>query len=132
MFNQYDVMAAGPEDQQREAAAKLSDGDPDLFMLAAYCFDLKRKLNYLYIALRQAGGIDLTHPSQGDPIPTDQADLARIIVRETEEVKNAATQWADDTPKNWEARARELEKIIRRQWTQLHEDHENLLAELSR
>ena len=129
MEDDYDLFAALIDDQQHGDGPKLSDPDP--FMLAAYCFDLKRKQNYLYMALRMKGRIPLTPPDEGDPaVPATPQELVEEVERDTRAVEYAARGQEVPSHGDWVRRAYALEEIIRRQHRQIHPDHENILRVL--
>jgi hypothetical protein len=129
------TLAAGAlalNDQQHGDDDKINSVDP--YMLAAYCFDLTRKLHYLYVAFRLA--MEQREPSftgeyQGVRSPEE---LAGKILADTQEVETAARDAAERCPdywtrsRDWEVRARTLEDIIVRQWQAIHEDHEGLFG----
>jgi hypothetical protein len=119
------VIAAALDDQQHGAAAKLSTPDP--WMLAAYVFDLTRRTNYIYKALR--GFFDppmkVERPDD-DSFCTDPQAIAKEILAHNVRVDRVEAAAPGDPP-NWQARARELEKIIREQSVEVGRDHWRVL-----
>jgi hypothetical protein len=84
--------------------------DDAFFMLAAFCFDLSRKMNYFFRATREFG-------LEADP------DLARLVLEDNEAINaNGLT---------WEERARAAEAIMIRSVYELGEEHERLLAKVA-
>jgi hypothetical protein len=84
--------------------------DEAYFMLAAFCFDLSRKMNYLFKATREFG-------LQGDP------ELAQQFIEDNEAINK--------TGLTWEQRARAAEAIMLRSVQELGEEHERLLVEVA-
>lgn len=129
------TLAAGAlalNDQQHGDDDKINSVDP--YMLTAYCFDLTRKLHYLYVAFRLA--MDTREPDftgEYGRVSSPEA-LAAKILADTQEVEAAATHAAESCPeywsrsRDWEVRARTLEDIIIRQWQAIHADHEDLFS----
>jgi hypothetical protein len=76
------------------------------YMLATFCFDLSRKVNYAFKATR-------AFASHADPA------LAREVLADYERLN------ADDL--TWKERAERAEEIIVRQWTEIGAEHERLL-----
>jgi hypothetical protein len=84
--------------------------DEAYFMLAAFCFDLSRKMNYLFRATREFG-------PQGDP------ELAQQFIEDNDAI--------DRPGLTWEQRARAAEAIMRRSVEELGEQHQSLLIEVA-
>jgi hypothetical protein len=81
------------------------------YMLATFCFDAARKMEYVFKALRPFA-------EGGDP------DLAREIKRHNDDIN------APDL--TWEERARRAESIMLELFGEIGEDHEDVLNEAAR
>jgi hypothetical protein len=81
-----------------------------IFMLATFCFDLSRKMNYFFKATRDFG-------PEADP------DLARQFIEDNDEINQDGL--------TWEERARAAEAIMLRSVGELGEQHEQLLRDLA-
>jgi hypothetical protein len=127
-----DVIALGLNDQQHGGDAKLSSADPH--MLAAYCFDLTRKLHYMYMALRLESGVGRVFDS-GYGV-RDLQTLAGKIHEETQAVETAAQEARDACGEfwtrecDWGVRSHALEGIIRDQYRAIQEDYTELYGAL--
>jgi len=126
-----DVIAVGLNDQQHGDGRKLRSADPH--MLASYCFDLMRKLHYMYMAMRLESGT--TSRFAEDYGVTDLESLARKIDADTTAVEDAAREaqrgggsWTPE--RDWEVRAQTLEGIIRTQWGAIRDDYAYLYREV--
>ncbi len=84
--------------------------DEGFFMLAAFCFDLSRKMNYLFKATQEFG-------PQGDP------ELAQQFIEDNDAINRSGL--------SWEQRARAAEAIMRRSVEELAEQHQRLLMEVA-
>jgi len=84
--------------------------DEAYFMLAAFCFDLSRKMNYLFKATQEFG-------LQGDP------ELAQQFIEDNDAINRSGL--------SWEQRARTAEAIMRRSVEELAEQHQRLLMEVA-
>jgi len=80
------------------------------YMLAAFCFDLSRKMNYLFQATR-------------DFAPEADSELAQLLIKDNNAInKDGLT---------WEERARTAEAIMLRSVGELGEQHEQALQEVA-
>jgi hypothetical protein len=75
-----------------------TDPDERFFMLAAYCFDLSRKLKYISLALK-------------DFFPDADPKLARMILEDNE--------YIDPGNISWEMSARRAEEVMQRLYDEL-------------
>ncbi len=127
-----DTIALGLNDQQHGEEAKLGSADPH--MLAAYCFDLTRKLHYMYMALRLESGSGRVF-DEGYGV-RDLETLQQKIHEETRAVETAAQEaedacgdyWSKEC--DWGVRARKLEQIIIDQYRAIRPDYGRLYGEL--
>jgi hypothetical protein len=99
----------------RLQSPKLSSVKPgsteSYYMLATFCFDAARKMEYVFKALRPFA-------ERGDP------DLAREIKSHNDHI-NAADL-------TWEERARRAESVMLELFAQIGEDHEDVLNRVAR
>jgi hypothetical protein len=90
--------------------AKLSSvkagSDEAYYMLAAFCFDLSRKVNYLYRAARQFA-------------PNADPDLAQQLIEDNNAINAEGL--------SWEQRARAAETIMLRTVDELTDEHARIL-----
>ena len=84
--------------------------DEDYYMLATFCFDLSRKMNYLFRATREFA-------SDGDQ------DLARQLIADNDAINAKGL--------SWEQRARIAEGIMLRTVNELWEEHEQALRNVA-
>jgi hypothetical protein len=84
--------------------------DDSYYMLAAFCFDLSRKVNYLFRAAREFA-------PEADP------ELARQLLEDNEAIN------ADGL--SWEQRARNAEAILMRTVNELSDDHVRVLLQVA-
>jgi hypothetical protein len=80
------------------------------YMLAAFCFDLSRKMNYLYRAAREFA-------PQADPA------LARQLIQDNNAINAHGL--------TWEQRARAAEAIMLRTVEELTDEHERVLTRVA-
>jgi hypothetical protein len=80
------------------------------YMLAAFCFDLSRKMNYLYRAAREFA-------------PDADPALARQLIVDNEAINAEGL--------SWEQRARAAEVILRRTVEELTDEHDRVLARVA-
>lgn len=101
---------------QQHEEPKLRSVDPGsvdaYYMLAAFCFDLNRKLHYLFKATREFA-------REGH---TDRA-MANEVKRDNDYM------YDDPSVKTWKERAERAEKVLLRLYNEIHEEHEKLLQE---
>lgn len=84
--------------------------DEAYYMLAAFCFDLSRKVNYLFRATR-------------DFAPEADPELAQLLIEDNEAINESGL--------TWEERARRAEAIMRRSARELGEQHAHVLNEVA-
>lgn len=111
------TMALAVDSVQHAKGAKLGSVEPasldGFYMLAAFCFDAARKMEYIYKATRRFA-------EEADPV------LAAEIRRDNEAVKAAGG------PKGyWKPTAEELEKIVLRLYNEIGEEHDRLLKKVA-
>jgi hypothetical protein len=93
--------------RQTQKLDSVSIGSPEsYYMLAAFCFDLSRKVNYLFQATRDFA-------SQADPA------LARLMMDDNNAINEDGL--------TWEQRARIAEQIMLRSVAELGNQHEQAL-----
>ena len=86
-------------------------GSPEsYYMLAAFCFDLSRKVNYLFRGTRDFA-------SEADQ------ELARLLIQDNDAIYEPGL--------TWEERARRAEAIMLRSVDELTEEHERVLHEVA-
>ena len=86
----------------------------EIYMLAAFCFDAARKMEYIFKATR---GFAL----EADP------ELAQEIKRDNDAVKRAA-----GAEKDWKKTAEALEQVIIRLYSEVGAEHERLLDRVAK
>jgi hypothetical protein len=100
------------EKSTSHGAAKLDSvtigSDDAYYMLAAFCFDLSRKLNYVFMATRDFA-------QHADPA------LARQVLEDGAAINQSRL--------SWEQRARKAEEILLRSVREFGEEHERLLRQ---
>jgi TPP-dependent indolepyruvate ferredoxin oxidoreductase alpha subunit len=105
------------DDSHHHEGPKLKTVNPNspeaFYMLAAFCFDLSRKLDYVFLALRRF--CEGAH--------TDKR-FARRVLRENEEVYRSRD--------SWEQAARDTEKVFLRVMREIRNDHQRLLKRMAR
>jgi hypothetical protein len=84
--------------------------DESYYMLAAFCFDLSRKMNYLYRAAREFA-------SEADPT------LAQQVIADNDAINAQGL--------SWEQRARAAEAIMLRTVEELTDEHEQVLRKVA-
>jgi hypothetical protein len=84
--------------------------DESYYMLAAFCFDLSRKVNYLFKGTR-------------DFAPEADPELAQRLIEDNEAISESGLTWAE--------RARRAEAIMLRSAGELGEQHERVLNEVA-
>jgi hypothetical protein len=105
------VLSEGSVHKLRPKLEGVDPNTPEAFyMLAAFCFDLSRKLDYIFLAMRRFA--EETHPA-----------FARRVLSDNGEA------YGDP---DWEATARRTEEVFLRVLREIHEEHERLLARLAR
>jgi hypothetical protein len=82
-------------------------------MLAAFCFDAARKMEYIYKATRRFA-------EEADPA------LARQILAD-----NEAVQKAGGPKGSWKPTAEALEKIVLRLYNEIGQEHDRLLRQVA-
>lgn len=97
-------IALVPDRHIRKRTPKLdsvgTDPDERFFMLAAFCFDLSRKLKYISLALK-------------DFFPEADPALARMVLQDN--------QYIDPGNASWEVSARRAEEVMLRLYDALEE-----------
>lgn len=119
---QLGMIALGSDDNQRGLTPKLgsvgSDPDERFFMLAAYCFDLSRKMKYISLALQEY---------YGDAPP----EFARKI-RDHERYINPRPE---EKFISWREMAERSEEVMKELWSEVqaagHKNHLDRLADLA-
>lgn len=102
---------------QTPKLASVEPGSIDAYyMLAAFCFDLNRKLYYTYKAARAMF-------PESAPFPTDAKSIAREVKRDNDTVAEAGQDWKDT--------AEALERVMLRLFKEINEDHERLLNRMA-
>lgn len=84
--------------------------DESYYMLAAFCFDLSRKVNYLFRATREFA-------------PKADPELAQQFMEDNESINEDGL--------TWEERAKRAEAIMLRSVRELGEQHERALSEVA-
>lgn len=84
--------------------------DEAYYMLAAFCFDLSRKLNYLFRATQEFA-------------PKADPELAQLFMEDNEAINEDGL--------TWEERAQRAEAIMLRSVGELGEQHERVLREVA-
>ena len=111
------TMALAADSVQHAKSAKLASveaGSVDgFYMLAAFCFDAARKMEYFYKAARRFA-------EQGDPM------LAQEIRNDNDAVKAAG-----GTKGYWKPTAEALEKIVLRLYNEIGEEHDRVLRQVA-
>ena len=93
--------------RRAEKLNSVSIGSPEsYYMLAAFCFDLSRKVNYMFRATRDFA-------LEADP------ELAQLMINDNHAINQEGL--------TWEQRARIAEQIMLRSVTELGEQHERAL-----
>jgi hypothetical protein len=106
------LIADRPITHLRRKLPQVEPGSAESFYLcAAYCFDLQRKLEYTYIALRQFAG-------RADP------RLARRLEAD-ESVLNAKGL-------TWKQRAQRAERIMLKLYREIGQEHDRTVKRLAR
>ncbi|MBI4501643.1 MAG: hypothetical protein HY700_10825 [Gemmatimonadetes bacterium] len=105
------------EDQPNGKNRKLASVEPGsvdaFYMVAAYCFDLTRKIHYIYKAARPL------FDQRTTAIAPEVRTLAQEIIRDRDRIRSAG--------RNWKAMAEILEEIILAQYDEIGADHDRLL-----
>ncbi len=84
--------------------------DEAYYMLAAFCFDLSRKVNYLFRATQEFA-------------PKADPELAQLFMEDNEAINEDGL--------TWEERAKRAEAIMLRSVGELEEQHERVLREVA-
>ena len=97
--------------RKSEKLASVKVGSPEsYYMLAAFCFDLSRKVNYLFRGTRDFA-------LEADP------ELAQVLIEDNDAINEPGL--------TWEERARRAEAIMLRSVNELGEEHERVLHEVA-
>jgi hypothetical protein len=103
------------EGSQHEKTDKLDSVDMDsretFYMPAAFCFDISRKLDYIFMTMRPFA---------------DDADrgIARRVLSDNEKAYKRGMRW--------EEAARTTERVFLKVLREMHDEHEQLLREAAR
>lgn len=112
------TMCLAVDSVQHTKRAKLASVQPGsvegFYMLAAFCFDAARKMEYIYKATRRFA-------EQADP------KLAQQVLMDNEAVERAGGPKGD-----WKPTAEALEKIVLRLYNEIGEEHERLLRQVAK
>ncbi|MDQ3208897.1 MAG: hypothetical protein M3Q37_09875 [Gemmatimonadota bacterium] len=105
------VVAEKSTTRKTEKLKSVKIGSPEsYYMLAAFCFDLSRKVNYLFRATR-------------DFAPEADPELAQLLIEDNNAINEDGL--------TWEQRARRAEAIMLRSVGELGEQHEQALQEVA-
>jgi hypothetical protein len=108
------ALCVTPNGSHHTVRPKLETVDPNtpeaFYMLAAFCLDLSRKLDYIFLVMR------------GFAEETDSA-FARRLLNDNQEVYSSRD--------SWETAARDTERVFLRLLREIHEEHRRLLERLA-
>jgi len=111
------TICLGVDSVQHARGPKLGSVKPgsveSFYMLAAFCFDAARKMEYIFKATR-------AYAEAGDPA------LARQIRDDNDAVKRAGGEDGD-----WKRTAESLETIILRLYNEIGDEHDRLLRQVA-
>lgn len=106
------VTANGSHHTVRPKLETVDPNTPEAFyMLAAFCLDLSRKLDYIFLVMRDFAE------------ETDRA-FARRLLDDNQEVYSSR--------ESWEKAARDTEKVFLRLLREIHDEHQRLLERLAK
>ena len=106
------IVVEGSEHKKRGKLESVRMNTLDTFyMPAAFCFDLSRKMDYIYLAMREF-------------VEDANTDIAKRVLNDN------GKAYKDNL--TWEESAQETERVFLNVLREIHDEHERLLARLGK